>query len=314
VRLAPVAALALAVLACAMGTLAGAQAPPTFRASVEAVRVDALVLDGDTPVAGLTARNFELTDTGVPQTIDAISYEDEPLRVMLALDTSYSVHGEPLGHLRDAANAVVEMLAPRDRAAVVTFATEIDLACPWTSDHAMLTRALDRTTGAGATSLHDAAYSALVTRDEEPGRSLILLFSDGDDTASWLPGDTVLDVARRTDTVVYTVGSAQVGAPVVAGFRLDVSSGIQRPPKNDTPRELLEKFLPELAHETGGKHVDAKKTDKLRDVFTRILREFRTRYALTYTPQGVEKGGWHPIEVTLKGAKGKVTARRGYLR
>lgn len=290
-----------------------AQEPPRFRVSVEAVRVDALVLDGDKPVAGLTAANFELKDAGVVQRIDAVSYEDEPLRVMLALDTSYSVNGEPLGQLRDAANAVVDMLTPRDRAAVVTFASEIDLACPWTSERDRLSKALDRTTGAGATSLHDAAYTALVTRDDQPGRALILLFSDGDDTASWLPGETAMDIARRTDAVVYTVGIAQPGWSVLAGFRLDVSSGVQREAKNLPPRDLIERFLPELAHETGGKHVDAQKTDTLRDVFTRILREFRTRYVLTYTPRGVEKNGWHPLEVALKGAKGKVTARRGYL-
>jgi VWFA-related protein len=301
-------------LACAGAALLSAQEPPRFRASVEAVRVDALVLDGDTPVAGLTAANFALKDSGVPQTIDAISYEDEPLRVMLALDTSYSVRGEPLGHLREAAAAVVELLAPRDRAAVVTFASEIDLACPWTSDRAAVARALDRSAAAGATSLHDAAYTALVTRDDQPGRALILLFSDGDDTASWLPGESVLDVARRTDAVVYTVGIERSGGPLRAGFRLDVSSGVQRETKELPPHDLVERFLPELAHETGGKHVNAQKTDKLRDVFTRILREFRTRYVITYTPQGVEKGGWHPIEVSLKGARGKVTARRGYLR
>lgn len=45
-----------------------------------------------------------------------------------------------------------------------------------------------------------------------------------------------------------------------------------------------------------------------------IMTEFRTRYLLTYTPSGVEKSGWHPIEVKLKNKKGKVTARRGYLR
>ena len=44
------------------------------------------------------------------------------------------------------------------------------------------------------------------------------------------------------------------------------------------------------------------------------MTEFRTRYLLTYTPRGVDAGGWHPIEVRLKNKKGKVTARRGYMR
>ena len=162
-----------AVLVLLAGATLAGQAPPRFSVSVDAVRVDALVLDGDRPVPGLTAANFELHDAGVPQRIDAIGYEDEPLRVMLALDTSYSVSGEPLAHLRDAAAGVIALLAPRDRAAVLTFATEIDLVCDWTGDRERLARSLDRARGAGATALNDAAYAALVTRDTEPGRALV---------------------------------------------------------------------------------------------------------------------------------------------
>jgi VWFA-related protein len=305
---------AAAVLVLLASATLAAQAPPRFSLSVDAVRVDALVLDGDRPVPGLTAANFEVLDAGVPQRIDAISYEDEPLRVMLALDTSYSVNGEPLAHLRDAAAGVIGLLAPRDRAAVLTFASEVDLACDWTGDRERLARSLDRTRGAGATALHDAAYAALVTRDTEPGRALVLLFTDGDDTVSWLPGETVLQTARRTDAVVYTVGIGENRPGGTAGFRLDVSSGIQRDPPNSAPLQLMERILPALARETGGKYVDAERTGKLREVFTRILREFRTRYVLTYTPQGVDATGWHPLEVKLKGKRGKVTARKGYLR
>ena len=56
------------------------------------------------------------------------------------------------------------------------------------------------------------------------------------------------------------------------------------------------------------------RSDRLRETFVRIVTEFRSRYLLTYTPQGVDAGGWHPIEVRLKSKKGKVTARRGYMR
>ena len=76
----------------------------------------------------------------------------------------------------------------------------------------------------------------------------------------------------------------------------------------------MEPFLSALAEETGGKYVDAEQSDRLRETFVRIVTEFRSRYLLTYTPQGVDAGGWHPIEVRLKSKKGKVTARRGYVR
>jgi VWFA-related protein len=296
------------------GVVASAQDPPRFRAGVEAVRVDVLVVDGDRPVPGLAAGDFDLRDSGVSQRIAALSYEDEPIHVMLTLDTSGSVDGQPLAHLRQAAAAAVDMLTARDRAAVLTFSSEIDLACAWTGDRALLASALDRRTGRGATALHDAAFAALLTRDPVPGRALILLFSDGEDTASWLPGETVLEAARRTDAVIYVVGLPTRRRFAIAGFRLDLTSGIQRPPKNPSPVSLMEPFLPVLARETGGKFVDAERTSRLQEVFTSILQEFRTRYVLTYTPEGVPTDGWHPIEVKVRGKRGKVTARRGYLR
>ena len=95
---------------------------------------------------------------------------------------------------------------------------------------------------------------------------------------------------------------------------MDVTSGVQSKVPNLTTPVLLERFLPALAKETGGTYLDVEATSRLRDAFVRILREFRTRYVITYTPQGVDATGWHPLEVTLKGKRGKVTARRGYLR
>jgi hypothetical protein len=65
---------------------------------------------------------------------------------------------------------------------------------------------------------------------------------------------------------------------------------------------------------TGGTSYTTTSSGELRGAFTKILTEFRTRYLITYTPHGVERAGWHPLEVKLKNRKGTVTARRGYLR
>jgi VWFA-related protein len=292
---------------------------------VDAVRVDVLVTDGKSPIAGLTAANFELRDNGVVQQIESVSIEDVPLSVMLAFDTSASVAGRPLEDLKEAANAVIALLAPVDRAALMTFTGATRLHTPWTTDRAALRAGIAQAEASGATTLHDAAYSALTLRDSQPGRPLVLVFSDGADTASWLPGQHVLDIAKRADAVVYAVTLA--GAPrdilvdvwkitglAVTGYRLDFRSGIQdpvAPAKRDT---LMEPFLDALTAETGGKVLNAERSGQLRDAFVRIVKEFRSRYLVTYSPRGVDTGGWHSIQVTLKGRKGIVTARRGYLR
>jgi VWFA-related protein len=313
-----------AILATVMA-LALWPATQTFRVSVDAVRVDVLVTDGRNPIAGLSADNFELRDNGVVQQIESVSVEDVALSVMLAFDTSASVAGRPLEHLKEAATAVVALLTPADRAALMTFTGAMRLHTPWTTDHAALQAGIAQATASGATTLHDAAYAALTLRDSRPGRALVLIFSDGADTASWLPGKNVLDIARRNEAVVYAVAlrtlprdrgldSWTVTDPAVAGYRLDFRSGLQDTIAAAKPEVLMEPFLEALAAETGGKVLNAERSDQLQAAFVQIVKEFRSRYLLTYTPRGVDSGGWHPIQVTLEGRKGTVTARRGYLR
>lgn len=115
---------------------------------------------------------------------------------------------------------------------------------------------------------------------------------------------------RRTDAVVYSVEMIGARDP---RRRLHYRSGIELS-KNDRLAWIESSFLQELAAATGGDTYRTNNGADLRNAFTKILTEFRTRYLLRYTPQGVDKGGWHPIEVSLKSKKGKVTARRGYLR
>jgi Ca-activated chloride channel homolog len=285
-----------------------------FRSGTEAVRIDVLVMDGRTPVTGLSAADFEVRDSGVLQRIDSMTLGDTPLSILLALDTSYSMHGRPLLDLKEAAGAVIDLLTPADRAAIITFSQALTLRAPWTSDRAALKASFANVEARGSTSLHDAAYTALTIRDEVPARALVLIFSDGNDTVSWLPGQAILDSARRSEAVVYAVGLKPRDDQARTGHLLDFRSGLQPVKPRVTGATLFEELLPELAHDTGGKYFDAERSGKLREAFVHIVTEFRTRYLLTYSPQGVDKGGWHPIEVKLKGKRGRIAARRGYLR
>jgi VWFA-related protein len=287
--------------------------PQKFRVTADAVLVDVLVTDGKMTVAGLRSTDFELRDSGVLQRLESISFEDVPLSMMLALDASSSVDGQSLEHLKQAGSAAAGLLRPGDRGALLTFSEQIDLASGWTADHQELARAIARTKASGGTALHDAAYAALTLNDPEVGRPLIIVFSDGDDTASWLSGRAVVDVARRSDAVIYAVG-VRGAAARRHGYLMDFRSGVQADIPREVPSELTRSFLSALAQETGGQYLEAERSERLRETFERIVTEFRTRYLLTYIPTGVDKGGWHPIEVKLKSIRGKVTARRGYLR
>jgi Ca-activated chloride channel family protein len=278
------AALALAPLLL----YASAPAPqkPTFSTKVEAVRVDLLVTENGRPVGGLGREDFEIRDNGVPQDVALVSSEQMPLNVVLALDASDSVTGERLDHLRAASYALITGLETNDRTALVTFNHMLSLGSPLTADFDQVRQAVRGIQTSGATALFDATYTGIVLGESDVGRSLLIVFTDGADTASFLRREAVVDVAKRTDVVVYGAAVAMRGRP---------------------------KFLNDIAEQTGGTLIQIESTKDLPNVFLRILEEFRQRYLLSYSPRGVAKGGWHQIEVRVKGRRVQIKARRGYL-
>ena len=259
---------------------------PAFRTAVEQVRVDVLVSENGRAVTGLRADDFEVTDNGVVQQIDLLAFERLPLNVVLALDMSQSTAGERLLHLRLAARAVLTGLGPDDRAALLTFSDSIQLVSPLTRDRAALRAALENARPVGGTALFDGAYAALMLAGSDAGRDLVLVFSDGVDTDSFLSAERVLDTAGRTDAVVYGV---TIGNPARAGF------------------------LQDLSDRTGGQLVPIASTADLEPTFGGIVDEFRQRYVLSFAPREVAKSGWHRLQVRVKGRRPTITARQGYV-
>jgi VWFA-related protein len=302
-------------LAIAAFTIGAAAQQPVFKAGVDAVRVDVLVTRGGKPVTGLTTADFELRDSGVPQQIDVLSLEEVPLHLLLALDTSSSLNGKPIEHLKAAARAAVASLRPDDRAALITFSHAVRKQIPWSAGTSAIRTAIDGVSAAGATSLSDAAFAALGLREGVEGRMLALLFSDGFDTASWLDPLAVIEQARRSDVVIDAVSLSTVPEAVTTFRRRPgVSPGDLRRWFLAEPYLFRTEFLAALADETGGEVVVANRSSDLQAVFVKIVADFKMRYVLTYSPNNVAPSGWHPIEVRLKNKKGDVRARRGYTR
>src|SRR5690606_36452186 len=88
-----------------------------FSSGIETVRVDVAVRQNGEAVRGLAAGDFEVLDSGVPQTVDLVGFEDVPVNVVLTLDMSGSVQGARLAQLQQGGARLVEALEPRDRAA-----------------------------------------------------------------------------------------------------------------------------------------------------------------------------------------------------
>jgi Ca-activated chloride channel homolog len=259
---------------------------PTFRAHVDLVRLDVLVVRDGRPVPGLTAADFEVRDNGVVQQIDHLSFAKVPLDVMLVLDTSTSVAGETLQHLQEASHAFLDGLAPADRAGLLTFSEVIALRSDFTTDLTQVHAAIARVEARGATSLRDAIHTALLWPSRHDARPMILVFSDGMDTVSWLTPDQGMDVARESEAVVYGVAIRS----------------------EDDDDQLLKR----VAEATGGRLLTALSSRRLRAVFVEIVNEMKARYIVSYYPQPQPREGWHDVRVDVKRGRNNVTVRRGY--
>jgi VWFA-related protein len=280
--------LSLCAAIVALQVLATAAQQPVFRSRIDAVRVDVSVMDGLTPVANLTAQNFAIEDNGIAQTIDSVSLDRVPLSLMLVVDTSGSLNGEPLAQLIDAATDLVKALRSDDSAALMTFSEPIRLAVPLTRSRDALLKELAALKAGGATSLHDAVFLALQLRapDASESRPVMLAFSDGADTSSWLSRDQTIEAARRSGMLIHVVELSELPGGTAFGR--------------------------ELAKAGGGRSWPATSGRGLRELFGKVLDELRARYLITYYPSSVTTAGWHDVKVTLKGARGQVTARPGY--
>jgi VWFA-related protein len=168
---------------------------------------------------------------------------------------------------------------------LLTFSHTVVLREGLTHATARVRQALTDVRPVGDTALVDGTYSAIMLDPLDAGRTLLLLFSDGLDTASWLTPERVLESAKRSDVVVYGVSSRGPGDS---------------------------KFLEDVTEVTGGARLQLESTKDLPAAFLKILDEFRQRYLISYSPTGVAKDGWHRLDVRVKNRRMTIRARSGY--
>jgi len=260
---------------------------PTFKSGVEAVRVDVLVTRDGRPVPHLAPADFDVIDNGVPQRIDYAALEQMPLNLVFAIDASGSVAGDRAERLRQACHAVLAELNEKDQAGLVLFSEAVVVRSGLSRDLAAVAAAVDSRPPAGETSLVDAAHASILLAESEPGRALVIVFSDGIEVSSYLPAGAVVETAKRSNAVVYGVALR----------------GVSRPP-----------FLRELTETSGGDFFEIASPRDIEPTFRRILDEFRNRYLLSFTPTGVDRDGWHRLQVRVKQRGVSVKARPGYFR
>ncbi len=239
----------------------------TLKVNVKLVNVFATVLDATgAPVGALTEKNFEVLEDGQPQKIAHFERESEvPLSIVLAIDTSLSTRKDLRIELDAAKRFAHTILRPVDRLEVMSFDTEVREIVRFTSDLRAIDRGIDSIRAGGATALYDAMYLAADNLQNRDGRKVLVVVTDGGDTASTTSYQQALRAAIESEALVYSI----IDVPIASSAGRDTGG---------------EHALIQLSHDTGGRYFYAENGGDLDRVFHKIDEELRTQYLIAYYP------------------------------
>jgi len=268
-----------------------------IRVSTESVPVYVTVTDADRRlVSDLTIDDFEILDNTKPQTINVFENKPVPITTVVMIDTSGSITAS-LGFVKEGAEQFLLRLLPEDKAQVGEFSDKIKFH-PGTfiDNRDRLIYLLKNDLDFGyPTRLWDAVDQSIERLEPEDGRKVVVVFTDGDDTASKIGVGKVMDRAREKDVMVYAVG-----------LQTEYFNGQQR------VRSAPDRSLKKLAEDTGGGYFELKKTADLGETFTRVAQELHSQYVLGFSP-GTMDGKVHKLDVRVKKAGMTARARKSYV-
>jgi Ca-activated chloride channel family protein len=289
-------------LAIAVGAALLVAASPTaqrLKVSTQTVPIYATVLDSERRlVADLQQEDFEVYDNGKLQVLTNFVNQATPFTAVVMLDTSGSMTLN-LDFVKHAAEEFLMRMLPDDRAKVGAFNDKIQVLPkdePFSNDRDRLIRILKDGLDFGyPTRLWDAVDESIAQLEPIEGRRVVIVFTDGDDSASKLGLGDVLTRARDKDTMVYSVGLASEYFNGQSRVRTRPDRGLRR-----------------LAEETGGGFFELTKKDDLGPTFTRVAQELHSQYVLGFSPATLD-GKVHKLDVKVKRPGMTARGRRSYL-
>jgi Ca-activated chloride channel homolog len=242
------------------------QKPQVFRAGVELVSLNVTVVDSQGRyVTDLNEADFSVFEDGAKQELSFFN--------------------------RD-----------QDLAQVVDFDSRVEIKLGFTNKTDQLESAIRTTAAGGSTALHNAVYISLkelakvkAKNPDEIRRQAIIVLSDGEDTSSLVSFEEVLELAKRSETAIYTVGLQPRETSALRGFR------------------EAEFVLRQLAQETGGRSFFAQKVEDLKDVYGQIADELSSQYSMGYASKNPRRdGAFRRLVVQIGRPNTTARTKRGY--
>jgi Ca-activated chloride channel family protein len=276
---------------------------PSFRAGVELVSLNVTVSEGSHFLTDLEQDNFSVFEDGVKQDVTFFNKTHLPVALSVLLDTSASMD-QKLPTAQEAAIGFARRLRDQDLAEVIDFDSRVVVLQSFTNSAKDLEAAIRRTAAGGSTSFYNAVYIALkdlkkvVAKNvEEIRRQAIVVLSDGEDTSSLLPFEEVLDLAKRSEVAIYTIGLRENDS---------TSSG------SKLFREA-EFVLRQLSQETGGRAFFPNHVNELVGVYEQISDELSSQYTVGYTSKNSRRdGAWRRVVVRTNRPSTTARTKQGY--
>jgi Ca-activated chloride channel homolog len=277
---------------------------PAFRAGVELVSLNVTVMDGTSHyLTDLQSDDFSVFEDGAKQEVTFFNRTHLPIALSLLVDTSASMESK-LPTAQEAAIGFARRLRTQDLAEVVDFDSRVVVLQNFTNNAADLEQAIRKTSAGGSTSLYNAVYIALkdlkkvVAKNvDEIRREAIVLLSDGEDTSSLLPFEEVLDLAKRSETAIFSIG-------------LRANEGPSTGTKGFKEAEFV---LRQLSQETGGRAFFPNLLADLANVYGQIGDELSSQYTVGYTSRNPRRdGAWRRVVVRVNRPNAVARTKQGY--
>ena len=341
---------AFAGILLAVATLRGQQPPASsaeqsgdsfrFKSGVELINVTATVTDASGRfVPDLRKEDFLVYEDDQLQTVTHFNSERVPVSLGIVLDTSGSMAGDKIRAAQSALNRFLYDLLDRDdELFLYRFSNDPILLQDWTTDRALLARALGRIVPNGGTAMYDAVAEAIPLAEEGQNRKkALLIISDGNDTSSRIDVREVKQLVRESETLIYAIG--------IDG---DAEPAIRRQPRPPTRLPLPLPFPPgrgrsgwpprqppmsggggtwgaasddrvnivalrDMTDDSGGRTEIVRDTGDLNPATASIANELNQQYYLGYAAGAKKDGRWHSIRLEVRKGAYRVRARRGYV-
>jgi len=277
---------------------------PAFRTGVDLVALNVTVTDeNDRYVTDIDVEGFQLFEDGAQQEVTFFTRTQLPIALALLMDTSASM-ADRMSTAQEAAIGFAERLRTQDLASIIDFDSRVDILHEFTNSLDALTSAIRQTSAGGSTSLYNAIYISLkelakigaaATAEEEIRRQAIVMLSDGEDTSSLVGFEEVLELAKRSNTIIYSIGLRSRDIRTRRGFR------------------EADFVLRQLAQETGGRTFFPEQVEDLPEIYQRISNELSSQYTLGYVSKNpIRDGRWRRVVVRVDRPNVGARTKQGY--